>query len=810
MAARRQGRYRVAGLEVDPRHRLCLLDGSEVPLEAQEFDLLEYLVRNPHRAIPDAELKAGILPADESADIPLERYLARLQTLLESASGGQRLLLTTESEGTTLDTEVHFEPEIWADSAEMAATEVPPGYAPYLTGDEDSDIVEGRRKLTPQERARLWRMGLIVAGVAAAIAVAWGAWQWTHRSRPDGVKAVLSHLRDESGAPDDWLDAAARLEMEQSPFVELQTREQVSAALNGGKPSASMQPVSAAQARRACRARGADVYLLGSLRRVGPHLVLSVEARDCATDEPRGHSEAIAENAAGVIALLPSLTGDLRMQLGETRASVERTNRPLRATGDLAAALSSYAAAERLAAGGQTNATIVAMQKAADGGFALAQVALSRLYDTASQPELATASLRHAYDALSSLPTNQSYAVKTAYDEQVSEDLNAALEDARVWGAAYHRNAEPQLAQARIELQLGQPETALDPAWRALELNSENAEAYALLAQGQLEASRVEEAAGTIRLAATHGLENDRLHEIAYAIAVARGDDAALQAERKWADGKPEAAAMHMLDARREFLEGKVRDAEADAAAATELWRTTGMVGASDRKTAETAAIEARLGLTTTASAAIKNLPEMVDSAPLALTLAQTGELEKAAAAMQQGLSAHPSGTLWQQVWGPEIGAAIALAEGKPEAAVDALRKSSGYEMRSMEISLLRAQAYMGEKQPELAEMEYRKLLSHPDNDPLNVDHMLAQLGLAQALAAEGREAEAATEFLMLEQTTLKSADSDLPALRTAQAEVAKLSAEARSAAQTAMRGAGNAPHQTAGAPLRLPRPNER
>lgn len=813
MAARRQGRYRVEGLEVDPRRRLCLLDGNPIPVEAQEFDLLEYLVRNPHRAIPDAELQAGILPVDGEAAIPLAQYLERIGKLLETASDGRTLLRTTESDGTPLegamlDAEVHFEPEIWADSAEMAVEEVAPGYAPYLSGDED--VVEGRRKLTPQERARLQRMGLILAGAAVALAAVWGAWQWTHRPRPDGVKVVLGHLRDESGASDDWLNTAVRLEMEQSPFLELETPQQVSAALNGGKFAAAITPVNATQARTACRARAADVYLSGSLRRVGAHLVLRVEARDCISDDPRGHSEGIAENADGILALLPALTGDLRRQLGETRASVERTDRPLRANGEIVAALGDYAAAERLAAGGQTKAAIVAMQKAADGGFTLAQVALNQLYTAASQPELAAASLRHAYDAKSALPTNVAYSVKTAYDEQVSEDLNAALEDAKVWGAAYRLAAQPQLAQARINLQLGQPTAALDPAWRALELDDANADAYALLAQGQLEANRVDEAAGTIRLAETHGLQEDRLHWIAYAIAVARGDDAALQAERKWADGKPEAAEMHRLDAQREFSQGKARDAEADATAAADLLRSTGMTGAADRSTAETAAIEARLGLTATASAAIKNLPDMVDNAPLALALAQTGELEKATAAMQQGLSAHPSGTLWQQVWAPEIGAAIALAENKPEAAVDALRKSAGYEMRSMEISLLRAQAYMGEKQPELAEMEYRRLLSHPYNDPLNADHMLAQLGLAQALAAEGREAEAATEFMMLEQTTLKSADSDLPALRTVRDEEAKLSAEARAAARNVVQGEGRTLPQAPGAPLRLPKPGER
>ena len=104
--------------------------------------------------------------------------------------------------------------------------------------------------------------------------------------------------------------------------------------------------------------------------------------------------------------------------------------------------------------------------------------------------------------------------------------------------------------------------------------------------------------------------------------------------------------------------------------------------------------------------------------------------------------------------------------------------------------------------------MEFRKLLSHPDADPLDVDYPLAQLGLARALAAEGREAEAATEFMMLQRSTWKTADKDLPPLRAAQEEQAKLSAVAQAAAQTATSASTVA--SPAEAPLRLPKPAPR
>ena len=816
MAARRQGRYRVAGMEIDPRHRSCVLDGTEVPLRAQEFDLLEYLVRNPHRAIPEAELKAGILPEDASGSIPLEEYLERLGKLLETASGGEKLLIAGEDGTQTLEAEVIFQPEIWADTAEPAAEEVAPGYAPYLPIDEDAEVVEGRRERTAQERAGLRRMAGVVAAVLVVGAGVWAAWSWMHRPQPTGVRVVLSEVLSQmlSQMPGQMpsqsaLNAAVRLELEQSPFVSVATARQVSAALSGGKASVQMEDLTDRQARRACQVRGDDLYVSGTLRRVGRNLVLTLEAHACRTDQQRAHSAGIASDEAGVVNVLPKVVGDLRRQLGESRASVKRSSQALSRPGEpIVEALKDYAEAEQQAAAGETNAAIVTMQKSldVDPHFALAQMALSELYAEARQPELAAASLRQALDARNSLLPNLAMQVQTEYAERVSEDLNAALLDAKAWGAIYRLDARPQKAQARIELQLGEPVASLEPAWRALELDDEDAGVYALLAEGQLQAGRLNEAEGTVRLATTHGLQNEQLHWIAFEIGVAQDDEKAMQAERAWAATAPaHMAQIRLLDARREFARGEVRDAEADAQAAAELWRNQDMVGEADRHQAAIAWTEAKLGLTATAATTMKDLPEMVYSAPMALAWAQGGELEKATTEMQQGLAAHPAGTLWQQVWAPEIRAAIALAEGKPEAAVEALRKAAGYESCSPDIWLLRARAYLAEKQPELAEVEFRKLLSHPDLDPLSVDTSLAQLGLARALAAQGREAEAATEFLMLQRSTWQSADKDLPSLHAAQDELAKLSAAARTAAQAAT-VPGMAATQ-ANAPLRLPKP---
>jgi eukaryotic-like serine/threonine-protein kinase len=86
----------------------------------------------------------------------------------------------------------------------------------------------------------------------------------------------------------------------------------------------------------------------------------------------------------------------------------------------------------------------------------------------------------------------------------------------------------------------------------------------------------------------------------------------------------------------------------------------------------------------------------------------------------------------------------------------------------------LRAGAYLAEKQGTVAAAEFRKILDHPglvQNEPIGA---LAHLGLgrAHALTADTGKAKAEyEEFLSL----WKDADSDIPILKQAKAEYAKL-----------------------------------
>jgi tetratricopeptide (TPR) repeat protein len=133
----------------------------------------------------------------------------------------------------------------------------------------------------------------------------------------------------------------------------------------------------------------------------------------------------------------------------------------------------------------------------------------------------------------------------------------------------------------------------------------------------------------------------------------------------------------------------------------------------------------------------------------------------------------------------PTLRAALALQGGAPEAAIEALRAATPYELGMSGISFfgffgglypayLRGEAYLGLHRGREAEMEFQKVLDHPGiviADPIGALVHL-QLGRAYALLADKRKARTAYEKFL---TIWKGADADVAILKKATAEYAKL-----------------------------------
>jgi eukaryotic-like serine/threonine-protein kinase len=157
--------------------------------------------------------------------------------------------------------------------------------------------------------------------------------------------------------------------------------------------------------------------------------------------------------------------------------------------------------------------------------------------------------------------------------------------------------------------------------------------------------------------------------------------------------------------------------------------------------------------------------------------LACAGEAARAQAIVDKLNHDFPLNTLVQNYWLPTIRAAIELNRGNAAKAIEVLQAAAPYELGIigfMTPVYLRGQALLRAHQGAAAAVEFQKILDHRGivtNFPFG---SLAHLGLARADALAGDTAKAKTayqDFFAI----WKDADPDIPILKEAKAEYAKL-----------------------------------
>ena len=177
------------------------------------------------------------------------------------------------------------------------------------------------------------------------------------------------------------------------------------------------------------------------------------------------------------------------------------------------------------------------------------------------------------------------------------------------------------------------------------------------------------------------------------------------------------------------------------------------------------------------ANAAVKLAPNRYVRAMAALALARAGDTvaaEKLAAELEK---TSPLDTRVQRYWLPTIRASVALERSDPNRAFELLKVVSPIELGDAGNLLpvyLRGEAYLMLHDGNRAAAEFQKFIDHRGlvaNFPWGA---LARLGLARAYAMQGDTAKARAayqDFL----TLWKDADPDIPILKAAKAEDAKL-----------------------------------
>jgi tetratricopeptide (TPR) repeat protein len=417
----------------------------------------------------------------------------------------------------------------------------------------------------------------------------------------------------------------------------------------------------------------------------------------------------------------------------------------------------------------------------------MAYAGLGLSYGSVGQATLATENIRKAYALSDKISEREKYRISALYYSNVTGEQEQATKAYELWAQSYPRDFVPRGNLAILYSNLGQYDKAVEQTQKAMELDPNTAISYGNLGGFYMALNRFDEAKSTFDQAVAHKFDGGDLRLWRYLLAFLQGDSARMQEHFNWGAGKP-GVEDALLDAQadtegyfghlaraRDFTRRAVDSAvRADSRETAALWQVNSALRESEFGNVELARKDAE--------AALKLAPGRDIKVLAALVFARSGDAARARQFLDESEKSDPVNTMLKIYWRPSVSAAVDLDAANATAALQTLEAAAPYDLGSpppfqvatMYPAHLRGQAYLAARDGNAAAREFQKFLDHRGvviNYPLNA---LAHLGLARAYALSGDTAKAKTayqDFL----TLWKDADADIPILKEAKAEYAKL-----------------------------------
>src|SRR5271165_1024482 len=647
--------------------------------------------------------------------------------------------------------------------------------------------------LGPAAGRKLWSGLVLAATILVAVAVA--GWFY-FRSRPsvtrltDKDTVVLSDFDNKTGDPvfDDALKQGLAVQLEQSPFLDLVSERKVNDTLKlmGRSPGDRLTPEIT---REVCLRTSSKAMLTGSITALGTQYVIGLKAVTCGTGDVLAEAQKQAAGKEAVLKALDSAASSVRGKLGESLSSVQKYATPVEeATTSSLEALKAYSLGwkTRLAKGDTAALPFYKRAVELDPNFAMSYRTMAAIYGNLDEGERAAENARKAYELREKVSERERFSIEAFYYQTVTGELEKAAQVYELWQQTYPKDYLPYQNLGIVSSNLGNLEKSLEEAREALRLEPNAVVNYDNLGTAYLRLNRLKEAENVFKQAEERKLESESLLGDLYLLAFLKGDTAQMAQSAASAKGKPGTEDLLLsMQADTDGYYGKFKNAGELTARAMDSAQHNDAKESAASYLAVAALREVESGnrekARAEANAAVKLAPNRDVRAMAALALARAGDTaaaEKLAAELDKS---YPLETLVQRYWLPTIRSAVALERKDPKRALELLQAASAIELgQPTEISVslcpvyLRGEAYLMLNDGNGAAAEFQKFADHRGavmNFPWGA---LARLGLARAYPMQGNPAKARAaylDFLIL----WKDADPDLPILKQAQAEYAKL-----------------------------------
>jgi hypothetical protein len=633
----------------------------------------------------------------------------------------------------------------------------------------------------------------LVAGLAALVAVAviLGGYFYWHRAHVLTEKdtVVLADFTNTTGDSvfDGTLRQALIVKFQESPFLNILSEEQVRDTLRLMSRSPD-ERVTQDLAREICQREGAKAMVAGSISQLGSSYVLALDAFNCATGALLSATQAEAASKDQVLSALNQSATELRGKLGESLPSLQKYNTPIeQATTPSLEALKAFSMARETHYSGGDPQALPLYQRAIalDPNFAMAYVSIGVAYFNLGELNLARDNLQRGFALANRVSERERLYINAAYYSFGSGELDKAKQAYQLWTQMYPRDMVAYANLGVTDVELGDCAGAAESSLQSKNLNP-RALIYGNLMEAYLCLNRLDEAHAIYQEAVAHKVEHYLLHLAHYQLAFRQNDTGTMKREADWAVGKPGADELFLAtEADTAAFYGRLREAQQLSQRAVESARRSQEAETAAAWMAVAALRQAMFGDSgaarpMAASALALSHGHDVD-ALAALALALAGDTSGAEALTIELNRNFPLDTIVQDNYLAEIRAAMELRRSDPAKALDLLQASAAYELGQPTYFILalfpvyvRGEAYLQAHNGTAAALEFQKIIDHLGyvlNSPVAP---LARLGLARAYALAGDKDKCRTayqDFLGL----WKNADPDIPILKEAQAEYARL-----------------------------------
>jgi DNA-binding winged helix-turn-helix (wHTH) protein/tetratricopeptide (TPR) repeat protein len=774
---------RFAGYELDPIARVLKLHGQPVPLSPKTFDLLLFFADHPGQLVTKEELLTALWPDSYVEERNLSQHVFLLRKAIADGAQGDQIVVTIPGKGYQFAATVERLPraDMVQGRGELLLHAVQS--VTRVVVEQETDDTPATLQLPPPRRlSRAFWASVAAAALMLAAVGSYLTWRWMRPAPAGHIDLVLSDAENLTGDAefDPILNRALTIDLEQSPFLNLLPRSKIQETL------AEMQrkkdePLTAALALEICERNSAQAVLHGSVAKIGNTYLVILDATSCVDGKQIAGYKGEASSKDGVLTSLDAAAAHVRRQLGESAASLQRFQTPIaQATTSSLDALRFYSLGMKSEELGDMKGAQALAQRAIeiDQSFASAYRVLGvATYDRGDLAQ-ATIHLTKAFQLRQHTTERERLLIEIAYYAIGIYDYDATIGSMNLFNQIYPNSAGNWGNLCNMYTQIGDYRSAIEAGERAYRLDPRMGFTAQVLGRAYKRANRFADAKRVSEAAIAAGA-GWAVHGILFQVAFAQRDAARLKAET---DAETAGSAPGGLDdlGFADATSGKLREAKEDFSRSRIAALRDGNPAFAAGVWLDVARVQIELEQPTQAAGALKQLNEdshkgEVDQAELAILQAGTGEVAAAQrflAATQADTGKRDTVILYCQL--PQLRAELALKAHQPAEALRALEPARPYQMRDFDVPYLRAQAETESGMLDAAADDYRLILANQGIDPISPEYSLAYLRLARVLATQKKIGDARKEYQSFFDAW-KDADADLPLLKDAKREFAKL-----------------------------------